>query len=290
MYERHFGLKEKPFELLPDPSFLYLSRGHTTALTLLRYSILSRQGFTVISGEVGSGKTTLINQLLDEIEDDITVGLINFTDTSFGELPEWVMMAFGLDYRNQSNVACYDDFVQFLIKQYAEGRRTVLIIDEAQNMGRPGLEKLRMLSNVNARKEYLLHLILVGQPELRDLLKHPEMRQLMQRISVSYHLGRLSATETQAYILHRIEIAGGSPGLFGPRSIKLITAASRGIPRVVNTLCDLVLVYAYSADMQAVDLDTVKAVLADRRQMGLYAVDGYQDTVAAQPKPALDVG
>jgi len=159
------------------------------ALTLLRYSILNKQGFTVISGEVGSSKTTLINRILDELEDDITVGLINFTHNAFGELSEWVLMAFGIEYRNKTKVEIYDDFVNFLIEEYRKGQRVVLIIDEAQNMGPGTLEELRMLSNVNAQKDYLLHLIIVGQPELRMTLQRPELRQLTQRVSVFYHLG-----------------------------------------------------------------------------------------------------
>ena len=162
MYEAYFGLRERPFALLPDPAFLYLSKGHSTALTLLRYSIKSRQGFTVISGEVGSGKTTLINRLLEEMQGGVTVGLINFTTRSFGDMGEWILMAYGLPYKNKSKVELYDDFVQFMIREYAAGRPVVLIVDEAQNLGIRGLEEIRMLSNVNAQKDYLLHVILVG--------------------------------------------------------------------------------------------------------------------------------
>ena len=180
MYQAFYGLRERPFALLPDPSFLFLSNGHSTALTLLRYSITSRQGFTVISGEVGGGKTTLINRLLDEMKTGMTVGLINFTTWSFGEMGEWIMNAYGLPYKGKGKVELYDDFVQFMIREYAAGRPVVLIVDEAQNLGVRGLEEIRMLSNVNAQKDYLLHVILVGQPELRALLQTPQLRQLTQ--------------------------------------------------------------------------------------------------------------
>lgn len=269
MYEAFYGLKERPFALLPDPSFLYMSRRHATALTLLQYSIQNRQGFTVITGEVGCGKTTLINRLLDEVGPELRVGLINFTHSSFGEMAEWIMMAFDLDYKGKSKVELYDDFVQFLIREYAAGHPVVLIVDEAQNLGVKGLEEIRMLSNVNAQKEYLLHLILVGQPELGELLRKHELRQLMQRVSVAYNLEPFSQGDVGAYIAHRMKVAGGDPGVFTPEAVRLIAAASDGVPRLVNTLCDLCLVYGFSADQNSVDATTVRSVLRDRVRMGL---------------------
>jgi general secretion pathway protein A len=271
MYESHFGLKERPFALLPDSSFLFLSKGHSTALTLLRYSVRSRQGFTVISGEVGGGKTTLINRLLDELQGGLTVGLINFTTNSFGDMAEWIMMAYGLPYAGKSKVQLYDEFTQFLIREYAAGRPVVLIVDEAQNLGLRGLEEIRMLSNVNAQKDYLLHLILVGQPELRSLLQMPQLRQLTQRVSVAYHLKRLNTVEVEQYIQHRLQVAGGNPDIFQPDAVRRIAAASEGVPRLVNTLCDLSLLYGFSAESSTIDASMVEAVLEDRRRMGLPA-------------------
>lgn len=273
MYEQHYGFSERPFALLPDPAFLYLSQDHGMALTLLRYSLINKQGFTVITGEVGAGKTTLINRLLSEMGDELTVGLINFTHNAFGELSEWVLMAFGLDYKNKSKVEIYDDFVTFLIKEYSEGRRVVLVIDEAQNMEPRVLEEVRMLSNVNAQKDYLLHLILVGQPELRTMLQRPELRQLTQRVSVYYHVGELSLVETKAYINHRIQVVGASCDLFSDDSVELIWNASKGVPRIINTLCDLALVYGYSAARPTITEETVNEVLADRSTMSLLPAD-----------------
>jgi general secretion pathway protein A len=272
MYEHHYGLTEAPFALLPDPSFLYMSKDHSMALTLLRYSILNKQGFTVITGEVGSGKTTLINRILDELEDDITVGLINFTHNAFGELSEWVLMAFGIEYRNKSKVEIYDDFVKFLIEEYRKGQRVVLIIDEAQNMDARTLEELRMFSNVNAQKDYLLHLIIIGQPELRLALQQPELRQLAQRVSVFYHLGQLTLAETQAYVSHRLEVAGGNPDLFSQNAVQKIWSEAKGIPRVINTLCDLSLVYGFSSSEDKIEAPIVAEVLKDRQKMGLQLV------------------
>lgn len=269
MYEKFYNLSERPFQLLPDPSFLFMTRRHATALTLLQYSIQNRQGFTVVTGEVGCGKTTLINRLLDDIGDEISIGLINFTHNSFGELAEWIMMAFELDYKGKSKVELYDDFVQFLIRQYAAQKPVVLIIDEAQNMGVKGLEEVRMLSNVNAQKEHLLHLILVGQPELGDLLRKPELRQLRQRVSVAYNLAPLHSSEVATYINYRLAVVGGRPDLFSPAAVRLIAAASDGIPRLVNTLCDLALVYGFSEEKEKIDVPTIRSVLRDRIRMGL---------------------
>ncbi|MCC5794517.1 MAG: AAA family ATPase [Chromatiales bacterium] len=269
MYEQFYGLAERPFQILPDPSYLFLSKGHSTALTLLRYSLQSGQGFTVITGEVGCGKTTLINHLLDEVRGQITVGLINFTTGRFEDLAEWIMMAYGLDYKAKSKAEHYDEFVKFLIGEYSAGRQVVLIVDEAQNMGVQGLEELRMLSNVNAQKDYLLHLVLVGQPELRSLLKKRELRQLTQRVSVAFHLERLTADEVREYIRHRIKIAGGREDLFTDGAIYLISAASNGIPRLVNTFCELALVYGFADSRNQIEPDVVKAVVKDRKEMGL---------------------
>ena len=281
MYEGFYGLSERPFALLPDASFLYLSKGHGTALTLLRYSVMNRQGFTVVSGEVGSGKTTLINRLLDEMKSGVTVGLINFTTRSFGDMAEWIMMAYGLPYKGKGKVELYDDFTQFMIREYAAGRPVVLIVDEAQNLGIRGLEEIRMLSNVNAQKDYLLHVILVGQPELRSLLQSPQLRQLTQRVSVAYHLRRLTEEEVFQYIVHRVTLVGGSPTLFDPDAVRLIAAASDGIPRLINTFCDLALVYAFSEEKTTVGAPEVRAVLEDRRRMGLPAGGGGVETVAS---------
>jgi type II secretory pathway predicted ATPase ExeA len=269
MYEDFYGLREKPFALLPDPSFLYMSKGHSAALTLLRYSIMSRQAFSVVTGEVGSGKTTLINLVLDEMEQDTNVGLISFTHQDSSELGEWVMMAYGLEYRGKTKAELYDDFINYLIEQYAKGRRTVLIIDEAQNMDVSGLENVRMLSNVNASKEYLLHLILVGQPELRELLQRPNLRQLTQRVSAAYHLNPLTLKESREYIDYRLRIAGATERIFSPSAKAMIAEASGGVPRLINSISDLALVYGYSARRELIDVRVVRNVLEDRREMGL---------------------
>jgi type II secretory pathway predicted ATPase ExeA len=277
MYENHYGFREKPFSLLPDPSFLYLGRKHSMALALLEYGVKSQAGFTVIAGEIGSGKTTLIRHLLDRIDRDVTVGLISNTHSSFGELLEWVLLAFGIEYKGLDKVSRFHRFTDFLISEYAKRRRTVLIIDEAQNLGAETLEELRMLSNINADKNLVLQLILIGQPELRQLLRRPGMEQFAQRVSVAYFLEALSAEETAAYVRHRLKVAGGDPRLFNEEAIALAHKAGRGVPRLINTLCDLALVYGYAAGLNYIDRPVMEDVVRDRAATGLFEPDLAED-------------
>lgn len=271
MYEAAFGLREKPFSLIPDPEFLYLSEGHKVALSLLEYGVTEQTGFVVISGEVGSGKTTLIRHLLASVSDDIVVGLITNTHPTFGELLQWIGLAFDLDYKGKDKVELYQSFLDFLIEQYASGRRVVLVIDEAQNLSIAALEELRMLSNINADKDYLLQLILLGQPELLHNLRRPELRQFVQRIGVDYHLGPLTLTDAFRYIRHRITVAGGAADLFDDYACAAVFYYAEGIPRLINVLCDLALVYAYAEDRRHIDINTVMEVASARRQSGLTA-------------------
>lgn len=281
MYEAFYGLREKPFSILPDPSYLYMSKGHNRALVLLKYSLVSGQGFTVLSGEIGSGKTTLINKLVESIEDEARIGVLSFTQSESNNILEWVAMAFGLDYSGRIEAEIYEAFLEFLIREYAAGRKVVLVVDEAQNMGIAGLEKLRTLSNVNARKDYLLHMILVGQPELRSLIKAPQLKQLLQRIAVGFHLEAMSYKETKQYIIHRLQQAGGDQSIFSEQALRLLIAESRGVPRVVNSLCDLALVYGFSAERNPVDVRIARSVLQDRGKMGLSSYSAVDEKAGA---------
>ena len=271
MYEQHFGLKDKPFNLIPDPDYLYLSPKHKMALTLLEYGLMETSaGLSVITGEVGAGKTTLIRKLLRKIDHSkLTVGLINNTGAFHEELMSWVASAYGLSHEGKDNVARFRDFQQFLIGEYAQGRRTVLIVDEAQNLGEQALEELRMLSNINADRDQLIQIVLVGQPELFDILQKPELAQIAQRVSVEFHLEPLSYDEVKHYIAFRLEKAGGKPSVFDEDAIKAIYCFSGGVPRLVNTLCDYALVHAFANGDHCVSLDIALAIKKGRRIGGV---------------------
>jgi len=241
------------------------------ALTMLEYSLANESaGICVISGEIGSGKTTLVRQLLNTADNRFTIGMLTNTHSAYGELLQWVSMAFNLDYRNKEKVELYEDFVNFMIKQYQQGKRTVLIIDEAQNLSHDALEELRMLSNINSDKDQVLQLILVGQPELRSTFKIDKLEQLTQRISGSYHLTALDQKETCDYIKHRVSTAGGDPKIFLPSACKIIWYYSRGVPRIINTLCDTALVYAFADQKKRVSLKLVQDVVSDRKLGGFH--------------------
>jgi type II secretory pathway predicted ATPase ExeA len=270
MYEAHFGLLEKPFALTPDPAFLYRSRHHNFGLMSLEYGLINRAGFCLLTGEVGSGKTLLVRQLLAGLGPEFRVGLISNTNRNIGGLLQWICLAFELDYSNKTLAQLYEIFVNFLTSEYAAGRRVLLIVDEAQNLGSPVLEELRVLSNVNADKNMVLQTFLVGQPELRATLCTPAMRQFAQRISSDYHLPALRQSDAREYVRHRLSVAGGLPTLISPDAIDLAWESSGGIPRLINQLCDLALVYAFGDGQQAVDLATMEAVVADRRAGGLW--------------------
>ncbi len=264
MYEEHYGLKEKPFTLLPDPSFLYLSRKHAMALSMLEYSLAGQAGFTAITGDIGSGKTTLVRSFMHRARDTVRIGLISNTHRSFDDILSWVLAAFDIRSASASKPEQYQLLVELLVNEYAMGRRCLLIFDEAQNLSIDALEELRLLSNVNTDRDFLLQMVLVGQPELLDKLKRPDLQQFAQRISVSFHLTPLSYNETRDYIYHRLKVAGRSRPLFDDLAIGLIQHFSSGIPRLINTLCDLSLLYGFADGLDAVLPDTVFKVLADR--------------------------
>ncbi|OYV77480.1 MAG: general secretion pathway protein [Chromatiales bacterium 21-64-14] len=270
MYESFYGLREKPFSLLPDPGFLFLSPKHRMALVLLEYGLMNQAGFTVISGGIGTGKTTLIRHLLNNIGRDTTVGLISNTHRSFGDLLQWIMLAFNIEDQGLDKVGRYRAFVDFMIREYAKSRRTVLIVDEAQNMAPETLEELRMLSNVNADKDQVLQVILVGQPGLRDTLRRADLEQFAQRIAVDYDLEPLEAHETREYIRHRLATAGGDPDLFEDEACAVVHEASRGVPRLVNLLCDTAMVYGYAEQAPRINAALVRDVARDKRKGGLF--------------------
>lgn len=270
MYEAFYGLKDRPFSIQPDPDFLFFGLRHTLAYAMLEYGIASRAGFTVITGEIGCGKTTLIRQLLNNLGRDQTVGLVNNTHKDIGDLLQWIMLAFGQPYDGFSSVALFDAFQRFLISEYAAGRRVVLIIDEAQNLNPGSLEGLRMLSNINADKDQLLQMILVGQPQLKDLLRQPELQQFAQRVSVDFHIPPLEAAEVEAYIKHRLAVAGRDALLFTSEACDQIALASRGIPRRINIICDTAMVYGFSVEAATIDAHFISEVISDKEKYGVF--------------------
>ena len=196
MYNQFYGFRESPFSLLPDPDFLYLSSEHGTALNLLELAILNQSGFCVISGEVGAGKTTVVRELLNRLDEQVSVGLITNTHASFNDLMRWILAAFDLKAEKNEGVVMHRQFTEFVTGEYNSGKHTLLIIDEAQNLSIAALEQLRMLSNINSGSELLLQVVLVGQKELRENLKRPELEQFAQRISIDYFLEPLDEVET----------------------------------------------------------------------------------------------
>lgn len=270
MYLDHFGLLRKPFELTPDPAFLHLSKKHSLALHLLEYGVYEQTGITVISGEVGSGKTTLVQHLLNTMDHaKITVGLINNTHESIGDLTQWIALALNINIESIEKATLYRKIQDFVIAEYAAGKRVLLIVDEAQNMSASSLEQLRLFSNINGNSDFLLQILLVGQPELSALLGDPKLAQVAQRVSVEYHLESLDWNETRNYVLHRLKIAGADSAIFSDDAIGAIYYQSGGIPRLINTLSDYALVHAYAKNENTVTLETAMEVLRSRKIGGV---------------------
>jgi type II secretory pathway predicted ATPase ExeA/tetratricopeptide (TPR) repeat protein len=277
MYEAYYGFREKPFSLVPDPDFLYLGRHHRAALNILEYGLRGEASFALISGEVGSGKTILIRRFLRMVDQHTTVGLITNTHASLGHLLEWILLAFNLDYRGKQKVELFEILTNFLRDQRAHGRRTVLIIDEAQNMELEMLEELRMLSNINVDKELMFQIVLAGQPEILDKINRPELRQLAQRISANFHLSPLTLDETRDYICHRLAVAGGRRAIFDNVACAAVYYFTQGLPRPINILCDAALVYGFGEERETIGLDTILEVVEDVQRSGLRALQSLEN-------------
>ena len=249
MYLEHFQLKELPFRLSPDPGFLYLSQIHSRAKAYMESTIWFTDGFVVITGEIGSGKTTLIETFLKEIQQDVVVAQINQTQISPTEFLQTLLAQFGFSPFKMRKAELLATLNQFLIEQYASGRKVLLILDEAQNLSNKVLEEVRLLSGVETTKEKVLRIILAGQPELNDKLDSPDLVQLRQRVRLRFHLTALGETDAAEYIRHRLRVAGaGDREIFEPDTIPVIYRYTGGIPRLTNTLCDTALLSAFAQD------------------------------------------
>jgi general secretion pathway protein A len=281
MYERFYNLRERPFALSPDPEYLYLSRVHREALDYVRYGIESRAGFIVITGEIGAGKTTLLQTLLQRVDDRTVVARLVNTTLDPRELLESIMLDFGLDTTGKSKPVLLRDLGQFLVQQRANGRRPLLVVDEAQNLSLQALEEIRLLSNLETEKSKLLQILLAGQPNLREKLASPALEQFRQRIAVSYHLTPLDAADTEAYINYRLQHAAiGRPPQFPSDAAAMIHALSRGIPRTINVICDAVLVFGYAEERREIDRGLVEEVVRELEETGVLP-QGTGETMSA---------
>ena len=266
LYETHFGLCQAPFNITPDPSFLYASGSHREGLAQLSYGIRARKGFVVLTGEVGTGKTTLIHALLNDLNGSTQTALIFSTIDTPIDLLRSVCEEFGLVDPRQPRQEIHDYLVflnEFLLESYQKGENCALIIDEAQNLSAEVLESVRLLSNFETSKDKLLQILLVGQPELAVRLNSPELRQLKQRVMLRHHLRALSLQDCREYVSNRLKVAGGDRAIFTPSALESIYSYSGGIPRLVNVLCDNALLTAYALRKQEIDAAIVREVAED---------------------------
>ena len=271
MYESFYGFKEKPFDLHPDPDYLYMSRVHENTYVHLEYAILQNKGFVVVTGEIGSGKTTLLNYLLNQISGNLQVGLVNNTNILPSEFLKIICKEFELDPRTSDKAELIDIFSGFLIEQFAAGERVVLIIDEAQNLTNDTMEEIRMLSNIETEKHHLIQIILVGQPELRFKLQQSNLKQFAQRVTVHCHLKGLEKDEVKEYVEHRLEVGGSERfDIFDPETIEKISDYSLGIPRLIDILCDSALVYKIADGLETISTAILDNVYEELKALGTF--------------------
>ena len=263
-YLEHFKLTEQPFRLTPDPDFLYWSKQHARAKAYMESTIWLADGFVVITGDIGTGKTTLLQSFLTELGDDVVYAVVSQTQLTPTQFLQAVLTEFGFKPFNKAKVELLDMLNMFLIEQYSNGKKVVLIVDEAQNLTRKVLEEIRLMSGIETHKEKVLRIILAGQPELKNSLDSPKLQQLMQRVRLRFHIGPLDSREMREYINHRLAVAGREAGdLFEDDSFDIIHRYTGGIPRLINTLCDTALLCAFADDKEFVTREDIMSAVAE---------------------------
>lgn len=281
MYEAFFSLLERPFTLRPDPHFLYLSSKHKLALSMLEYGLTGQAGFVVVTGDIGAGKTTLIRHFLSRADHMSILGVISNTHVAFGDILQWVFQALNIETEATNKAERYKVFTKYIELQYNRGHQVVVIVDEAQNLTSEALEELRLLSNIDVNGQ-TLQIILVGQPQLLEKLKQPDLHQFAQRISVHYHLTALTYRETCTYIKHRLAVAGAQRAIFDSLAMAAVYYFTAGVPRTINSVCDMALVYAFAEGRRIIDVDTVLSVAADREKSGVQTLARRASTVTRE--------
>jgi len=287
MYLNRFRLTRMPFEISPDPAFFFASSMHRLALSMLEYAIVAGSELCLVTGAVGSGKTTLVQCLLARTQGRETIGVVSNTHRAFGDLLDLILNAFLIDDGGASAAAKYRRFATFVEAERKLGRRAVLIVDEAQNLSIDDLEAIRILTNVNGAGRKCLQIILVGQAELREKLRERSLRQLVQRIPVDVDLKSLTQRDVACYVAHRLRLAGGDEALFTPSAIEAIARHSRGVPRVINLLCDLALVFAYAEHAPRVTDAIVEDVVREKGAEGLFWLRGDDPVAEVAIDPPL---
>lgn len=291
MYESFYGLSGKPFQLNPDPAFFFGSRGHKRAFAYLQYGLYQSEGFIVITGEIGAGKTTIVRSLFEQLDrEKVVAAQLVSTQLDADDMLRAVGIAYGLPVRTVSKAILLGSLEAFLCKLAMENKRALLIVDEAQNLTARAVEELRMLSNFQLGERALLQSFLIGQPELRAMMQSPKMQQLRQRVTASYHLGPLDKNEVQAYVEHRLKHVGwtGDPQ-FEPECFQLIHAATGGIPRRVNTLCNRLLLAGYLGERHVLTGADVQSIAREiGEELGPDAIATFADAPSQQPSQELN--
>ena len=290
-YLQHFKLNEQPFRLTPDPDFVYWSKQHARAKAYMESTIWLADGFVVITGDIGSGKTTLLQSFLTEIDDDVVYAVVSQTQLTATEFLQAVLTEFGFKPFDKRKVELLDMLNMFLIEQYSSGKKVVLIVDEAQNLNRKVLEEIRLLSGIETHKEKVLRIILAGQPELKETLDSPRLKQLMQRVRLRFHIGPLNRMELQEYIEHRLTVAGREGNdLFAEDTFNIIHRYSGGVPRLINSLCDTALLCAFADEKPTIGPEDIMNAVEELNWTEHESNTGLYDKLRRLDLPARDQG